>query len=196
MRSRQPPPNMAPLAESSCTVTATGKLDVITVPVAWSEAPDPEARPEYVEPANGKLTSKGMPAGCPMRSCVGVTVTTGWLPSHDVEPRGCVEAVVREVLEGQVKGCAQGVDAFQCENVGVVDVAYFVIRGHGGRAGDSDPFVQNLVERLVLVNGDQRREVEAVSTRRRDRELECVVCVVGRHVHSDVSRDIEGGEAR
>ena len=67
---------MAPLAESSCTVTATGKLDVITVPVAWSEASDPEARPEYVEPATGKEMSKGMPAGCPMRSWVGVMVTT------------------------------------------------------------------------------------------------------------------------
>ena len=51
---------------------------------------------------------------------------------HDVETGGGVEAVVREVLEGQVKRRAQGVVAFQRKNVRVVDVADLVIRRDGG----------------------------------------------------------------
>ena len=102
---------MAPLAESSCTVTATGKLDVMVVPVAWSERPRrPEARPRrtYVEPAAklskrqvdvegdaGRMTDEIL-RGRDGHDRVG-------LRRHNVESRGGVEPVVGEVLEGQVK---------------------------------------------------------------------------------------------
>ena len=55
-------------------VTATGRSEVTVVPTGWAPADVPAALAEYVEPANGKTTSNATPAGCPIRSWVGVMV--------------------------------------------------------------------------------------------------------------------------
>ena len=56
-------------------VMATRLSEVTVVPTAWAAAEVETALPEYVDPAKGRTTSKGMPAGCPMRSWVGVIVS-------------------------------------------------------------------------------------------------------------------------